>query len=85
MDEKIKDYLSWYKDLLLEIHGRDLVDILFLHPYTKIEFLVRGLNIHRETSSIYLKNLENIGILKSTKLGRQKYYINTKLYELLKK
>ncbi|MBC8527760.1 MAG: Fic family protein [Candidatus Cloacimonetes bacterium] len=69
---------------LPKIYSRDLLDILFLHPYTKIEFLVRSLNIHRETSSIYLKNLENIGILKSTKLGRQKYYINTKLYELLK-
>ena len=69
---------------LPKIYSRDLLDIIFLHPYTKIEFLVKGLNIHRETSSIYLKNLENIGILKSTKLGRQKYYINTKLYELLK-
>ena len=69
---------------LPRIYSRDLVDLLFLHPYTKIEFITKSLKLHRQTSSSYLKQLEDIGILNGIKIGRQKYYVNVKLYELLK-
>jgi len=55
------------------------------HPYTKIEFLVNILGLHRETASKYLKELEKIGILQSIKIGKSKFFINNKLFELLKK
>jgi Fic family protein len=59
--------------------------VLFLHPYTKIEFLVDRLKLHRQTASKYLKEIEKLGVLKEIKKGRGSYYINIELYEYLKK
>jgi Fic family protein len=69
---------------LPKIYSKDLIEILFIHPYTKIEFLTDRMNLHRDTASKYLKELEKIGILESVKIGRNKYYINVRLYDLLK-
>ena len=73
------------KDKLPKIYSKDLIEILFYHPYTKIDFLVDGLGLHRETASKYLKEIESIGILKSIKIGRGKYFINVELFDRLKK
>ena len=70
---------------LPKIYSKDLVEILFMHPYTKIEFLIDKLNLHRDTASKYLRELENIGILKPIKIGRSKYFINIELFDMLKK
>ncbi len=70
---------------LPKIYSKDLVEILFMHPYTKIEFLMSGLGLHRDTASKYLRELEGIGILESLKIGRSKYFINNELFNLLKK
>jgi len=73
------------KKILPKIYSKDLVETLFLHPYTKIEFLVDKLQLSRQTSSKYLKEIEKIGILEEIKIGRNSYFINIKLFELLKK
>jgi len=73
------------KEKLPKIYSKDLVEILFMHPYTKIDFLVARLGLHRETASIYLREIEKLGILKSIKIGRSKYFINIKLFDILKK
>lgn len=70
---------------LPKLYSKDLVEILFMHPYTKIEFLIDKLNLHRDTASKYLKELETIEILKSIKIGRSKYFINLELFNMLKK
>ena len=70
---------------LPKIYSKDLIEILFMHPYTKIEFLIDRLNLHRDTASKYLKELETIGILKPIKIGRSKYFINLELFNMLKK
>ncbi|NOQ31366.1 MAG: hypothetical protein GQ570_09605 [Helicobacteraceae bacterium] len=62
-----------------------MIEILFSHPYTKIDFLVDGLGLHRETASKYLKEIESIGILQSIKIGRGKYFINVSLFDRLRK
>lgn len=67
-------------------YSKDLLEVLFLHPYTKIEFLVNNNIVStRQSASTYLKDLESIGVLQSTQIGRSKFFINTKLYDLLKK
>ena len=43
------------KEELPKIYTKDLIEILFSHAYTKIEFLVEGLGISRQTASKYLK------------------------------
>ena len=78
---KIKNIL---KDKLPKIYSKDLVEVLFLHPYTKIDFLVDRLQLTRQTSSKYLKEIEKIGVLKEIKIGRNRYFVNLELFDLLK-
>ena len=73
------------KEKLPKIYSKDLVEILFTHPYTKIDFLVSILGITRQTASTYLKELEEVGVMESIKLGRSKYFINVELFNMLRK
>jgi len=72
------------KDKAPKIYRKELVELLFEQPYSKIEFVVEKLNVERKAASRYLKKLEEIGILKSQKIGRESLYLNTKLIEILK-
>ncbi|ADN08851.1 filamentation induced by cAMP protein Fic [Sulfurimonas autotrophica DSM 16294] len=76
---------STIKEKLPKIYSKDLVEILFVHPYTKIEFLVDGLGITRKTASKYLNELEQIGILKNIQIKNSKFFINEELFDMLKK
>ncbi|MBN2695888.1 Fic family protein [bacterium] len=69
---------------LPKIYSKDLLEILFYYPYTKIEFLVEKLKITRKTASKYLKEIESIGVLETLKLGKTKFFVNTKLFNILK-
>ena len=68
-----------------KIYKKELVELLFEQPYSKIEFVVNRLKVERKAASRYLKELEKIGILESQKVGRETLYINKKLIEILKK
>jgi Fic family protein len=76
---------SIIQEKLPKIYSKDLVEVLFLHPYTKIDFLVERLYITRQTASKYLNELEKIGILEAIQIRNSKYFINIKLYSMLKK
>ena len=73
------------KEKLPKIYSKDLVEILFIHTYTKIEFLVDGLGITRKTASKYLSELEQIGIVKNIQIKNSKFFINEELFDMLKK
>ncbi|MEQ6120517.1 Fic family protein [Reichenbachiella sp. MALMAid0571] len=68
-----------------KIYKKELVELLFEQPYSKIEFVVNQLKVERKAASRYLKQLEKIGVLESQKVGRETLYINKKLIEILKK
>jgi Fic family protein len=68
---------------LARIYSQDLINNLFKHPYTKIDFMVSDLSITRQTASKYLDQLVGIGILTLHKIGKENYYINNELYEYL--
>jgi Fic family protein len=70
---------------LPKIYSKELIELLFEHPYSKSEYLEKRLSISRITAAKYLKALERIGILKSKKVWKETLYINTELFELLKK
>ena len=71
------------KNQLPKIYSKDLLELLFKHPYTKIGFLVDELGVTRKTATSYLRAIEDIGILESTKVGRDVYFINKQLFSLL--
>ncbi|MBX2872353.1 MAG: Fic family protein [Saprospiraceae bacterium] len=66
-----------------KIYSQDLLNNLFRHPYTKIEFIMNDLQVSRPTASNYLSTLAEEGLLQIHKLGRSNYYINTQLVSLL--
>lgn len=71
------------KELPDRVYSKELIELLFEQPYCKVKFLVdRGI-AKRQTAAEYLRELENIGLLKSKQVGRENLFLNTKLYELL--
>ncbi|WIM06795.1 MAG: Fic family protein [Candidatus Nitricoxidivorans perseverans] len=64
-------------------YSQDLINNLFSHPYTKIEFIQRDLGVSRLTATKYLDALIAGGFLQKRKVGRSNYYINRPLYEIL--
>jgi Fic family protein len=68
---------------LPKIYSQDLLNNLFRHPYTKIEFVMNELGVSRLTATRYLDELVRIGLLDKQKMGRDNYYINVALYDLL--
>lgn len=83
---KIKELMMEYKHKIRDnykFYSQDLINNLFKHPYTKIEFLENDLGISRITAANYLNQLSEDGLLKKEKLGNSNYYINTKLFRLL--
>jgi Fic family protein len=66
-------------------YDKELIEILFEHPYCKTEILVERLKISRITASKYLKQLQSLGILETKKVWKETIYINVKLFDLLKK
>lgn len=85
--EGIKTLMQEYKFILRErlgkIYSQDLLNNLFKHPYTKIEFVMQELSVSRPTATSHLNKLIGIGIVEKLKLGRENFYVNTKLYDLL--
>jgi len=83
---KIRELMMTYKNKLRDnykFYSQDLLNNLFKHPYTKIEFIVNDLNVSRLTAANYLNKLAEDGLLKKEKLGTGNYYINEPLVELL--
>lgn len=67
------------------IYSKDLIEAIFQHPYTKIQFLVDANIAKRQTASSYLQTLAGLGVLRSIKHGREMYYINDALFSELVK
>ena len=83
--KKIKALMLQYKKQIRQsykFYSQDLLNNLFKHPYTKIEFLQHDLNVSRITAASYLNQLAEDGLLEKQKLGTSNYYINRPLYEI---
>lgn len=61
---------------LPKIYSQDLLNNLFRHPYTKIEFIERDLGVSRPTATKYLDALAKAEIVHKAKVGRTNFYIN---------
>jgi Fic family protein len=86
--EGIKSLMMDYKHRIRsghpKLYSQDLINNLFRHPYTKIEFVMADLNVSRLTASKYLETLADGGFLVKEKIWRSNYYVNQPLFDLLK-
>jgi Fic family protein len=68
---------------LPKIYSWELVEVLFKQPYCRIGNLVDADIAKRQTASVYLKQLCDIGVLKELKSGRENIFVHPKYIELL--
>lgn len=66
-----------------KIYSRELVELVFVQPYCRIQNVVEAGLGHRQTASVHLKTLAEIGILKEVTIGREKLFIHPKFVVLL--
>ena len=76
------DYKHRIRDAY-KFYSQDLINNLFTHPYTKIEFVQRDLSVSRVTATKYLDALTAGGFVRKQKIGRGNYYINLALNAVL--
>lgn len=82
----IRDVLLDHKHRIRASHrfySQDLINNLFMHPYTKIEFVQRDLGVSRVTATKYLDALASTGFVRKVKIGRGNYYVNEALHRIL--
>ena len=79
--------MQHYKGIIREkapkIYSQDLLNNLFRYPYTKIEYLVNDLGISRNTAIRYLDQLESLNLVEKKKAGRDNFYLNKSLIDIL--
>ena len=82
----IKAALFDYKHRIrsgFKFYSQDLINNLFTHPYTKIDFVQRDLGVSRVTATKYLDALAEGGFVRKHRQGRGNYYINLALNAVL--
>jgi Fic family protein len=78
----MKAYKSRIRAELPKIYSQDLLNNLFKHPYTKIEFVMDDLMVSRPTATAYLDALVANGYLEKHKIGKSNFYLNRPLYNI---
>ncbi|MCM1041014.1 MAG: Fic family protein [Bacteroides sp.] len=63
-------------------YRHELLNNLFFHPYTKVEFLEKELMVSRVTANRYLNTLLETGLVERSKIGKAYYYMNIPLMNL---
>ncbi len=71
------------QELPTKVYSKELVEMIFVQPYCKIKFLVDADIAKRQTASVYLQELEKIGVLEGEKSGREVIYKNPRLISVL--
>lgn len=70
------------RDELPQLYSQDLLNNLFRHPYTRIEFVVNDLRVSRQTAAKYLDVLAEKAFVAKHRSGRANYYVNADLIRL---
>ena len=83
IQNEMKNYKEEFRNKLPKIYSKELLESLFYEVYTKISYIEKACNVTRITATSYLNQLEEIGLLESEKIGREKLYKNVRLIKLL--
>ena len=81
----MSEYKTKIRSELPKIYSQELLNLLFRHPYTKIEYVMKDLKVSRITATKYLNQLTDNGLLTKHKLGRNIYFVNDALFDLFVK
>lgn len=65
-----------------KLYSQDLLNNLFRHPYTRIEYVVHDLGVTRQTAARYLDTLADAGFVLKHRAGKNNYYVNDALVRL---
>lgn len=81
--DAIDGTLEFARSRMTRGYSRELIELVFCQPYTRIRTLVEAGISKRQTATKYLRDLERIGLLRSVKWGRDVLFLNQRLMELL--
>lgn len=71
------------RDNMGRAYSKELVELVFAQPYTRIASVVSAGLAKRQTASEHLRELERIGLLRGIKIGSEMLYLNTRLMGIL--
>lgn len=66
-----------------KFYSQDLINHLFAQPYTRVAHLIEVLGVSRLTATRHLDELAKAEVLKKVRVGRNNYYVNTRLVAIL--
>lgn len=66
-----------------KMYSRELTELIFTQPYCRISNIVEAGIAQRQSASVYLKRLVEIGLLEERTIGREKLFINSRFVRLL--
>lgn len=78
----MQQYKRSLRTQLPKLYSQDLLNNLFRHPYTKIDFIIDDLRVSRITATRYLDLLAEHGFVFRQRMGRSNYYVNQPLMKL---
>ncbi|MDP3058371.1 MAG: Fic/DOC family N-terminal domain-containing protein [bacterium] len=73
------------KEKLPKIYSKELINLLFYEFYTKTVYIEKGMSVTRKTAANYLASLEKEGFFTSEKIGKERIFLNKRLYDLVSK
>lgn len=82
ISQLMAEYKTILRPLFAKAYKHELINNLFFHPYTKIDYMQHDMMVQRKTASKYLDKIVEVGLLEKLKIGRENYYINTRLRNL---
>jgi Fic family protein len=83
VQELLTHTCDYVRQLLPKIYSRELIEVIFEQPYCRINNLVQKEIAKRQTASVYLKRLVEVGVLTEYATGKEKLYIHPKFLQLL--
>lgn len=85
IQNEMNSFKGEFQNKLPKIYSKELLESLFYEVYTKISYVEKTCNVTRLTASSYLNQLEEVGLIESEKIGRERIYKNIRLINLLSK
>lgn len=78
----MQEYKIKMREVLGHQYSHELLNNIFKHPYTKIDFVMQDLHVSRVTATKYLNLMVSNNMLNRIKMGKSNFYLNPELTRL---